>query len=278
MAPPKYADLGKAAKDCLSKDFVIGDAKFEVSTKTSTGVAFKTTTSKNQKDGSVGGVCEAKYKYGPANLEVTEKWNTKGVLLQTVTLDKLADGLKIDNDTTYNTNDGSIGTIIKLDYVQKQIHTTADINPLKKFVNATSVFNHKNVFIGVQAAYDGAKGNVASKTIAASYIAPDFCFTTSTDGEKISSSLHHKVSPRSTAAVSFGWKKGSNDTDFALGGHLNLDKSSFIKAKMTHDGKLTFGYTQAVSPQAKVTVGMAVDSQNLATDAHKLGLSLVITA
>lgn len=278
MAPPKYADLGKAAKDCLSKDFVVGDVKFEVSTKTSTGVAFKTVTTKNQKDGSVGGTCEAKYLYKPFNLEVTEKWNTSGVLLQTLSLAGLADGLKIDNDTSYNTNNEAITSVVKVDYVQKQIRTTADVNLLKKVVNATSVFNHNQVYVGVQAAYDGAKGAVASKTVAASYIAPDFQFTTSTDGEKVSSTLHHRVSPHTTAAVAFGWKKGTNETDFALGAHFNLDPASFLKAKMTHTGQLTFGYTQVVSPNAKVSVGMNVDSKNLATDAHRLGFSLTLTA
>lgn len=40
MSPVPYSDIGKAAKDLLSKDYPIGSSKLELNTISSNGVVF----------------------------------------------------------------------------------------------------------------------------------------------------------------------------------------------------------------------------------------------
>lgn len=71
MAPPVYADLGKASRDVFGKGYHFSTLKLECKTKTSTGVEFVSGGSSNLDSGKVLASLETKYKladYGEAVL------------------------------------------------------------------------------------------------------------------------------------------------------------------------------------------------------------------
>eukprot|EP00122_Pirum_gemmata_P009791 Pgem_evm1s9038 len=98
MAPPKFGDFGKAAKDLLNKEYHHPNGKIEVSTKTKEGVSFKVNVTNAAKADF-----ETKFAYKPFNATITEKWNTSNLLSQTISLnDCMLPGLKLDLDSSYS--------------------------------------------------------------------------------------------------------------------------------------------------------------------------------
>lgn len=277
MAPPKFADLGKAAKDLLSKDYAAGEVKVELSSKAQNGVEFKKIITQPNGKGT-NASAELKYFYAPKNISVTEKWVTANILSQTLSVEKLADGLKVDIDSSYNVEKGNVTTVIKADHTKDKVRTTLDIDALKFVGNASVVVAHEGVLFGVQGAYDTQKGVLTQQNAALAYEAKDFTLTAITDGQKVAASVFHRISPTAQAAVQFNATRGSNETSFVLGGHYALDKDAYIRAKVSQAQEVTVAYTQALRPGVKLTLGMNVDTKTMATDAQKLGLALTINA
>jgi len=277
MAPVKFADLGKGAKDLLTKDYAYGEVKVEVNTRAENGTEFKKIISRPNGKG-VAGSAEIKYAYTPNRISITEKWLTSNILMQTVTLDGLMDGLKVDVDSSYNLQSSNFTTVVKADHIREKVRTNVDVDILKQTGCASVVVAHEGVNLGVQGAYDAQKGVLTQQNLAIAYDARDFTLTAITNGTKVDTFLHHRVSTRAQAAAQFSANPASNATAFTLGGHYALDKDAYIRAKASMNGDAAIAYTQALRPGVKLTLGMNLDTQNLQTDAHKLGLALTINA
>merc|ERR1712013_590747 len=71
MAPQKFADLGKEARDLLSKNFHFGTVKIEAKTKAANGLAFTAEGSHNTGNGDVGGSLEGKMTLKPHGVTIT---------------------------------------------------------------------------------------------------------------------------------------------------------------------------------------------------------------
>ena len=85
MAPPKFGDLGKGAKDLIGKDYHHPLTKVELNSKTSNDVALKAAIDKNNTSNEIKGNFEAKFAYKPLNATITEKFNTSNVISQVIT-------------------------------------------------------------------------------------------------------------------------------------------------------------------------------------------------
>jgi len=117
MAPPKFADLGKEARDLLSKNFHLGTVKIEAKTKSSEGVAFTAEGSHNTGNGDVAGSLEGKVTLAPYGVTLTKKWNTANVVSGTIGVEnKLIDGLKVDLDGSLSPVTGKTSTKVKTDF------------------------------------------------------------------------------------------------------------------------------------------------------------------
>lgn len=57
-------------------------------------------------------------------------------------------------------------------------------------------------------------------------------------------SLFHKLKSGAQVAAQLTGKRGSNETQFVLGGHYALDKDSYLRAKVSHAQEVTASYTQ----------------------------------
>merc|ERR1712117_147302 len=102
MAPQKFADLGKEARDLINKNFHFGAVKLEVNTVSDSGVKFKTEGSHNTDNGDVAATLETKFNVAPYGVAVTKKWHTDNVVSSTIGVEnKLVDGLKVDFDSSY---------------------------------------------------------------------------------------------------------------------------------------------------------------------------------
>jgi len=82
-------------------------------------------------------------------------------------------------------------------------------------------------------------------------------------------------------------KSPSKAVSLEVGTRAYLDNASFVKARINNAGILGLGYTQALRPGVKMSLGLALDTQKISGDgaagaaekstggpAHRVGASL----
>ncbi|KAJ1911872.1 Mitochondrial porin [Tieghemiomyces parasiticus] len=132
MAVPSYSDLGKSAKDLLTKDYPIGHVKLEVKTLTANGVNFTVNGTQDQKSGGILGELKTKYADKVNGLTFTHSWNTKNVLTTEVeVLNQAAKGLKLNVLGSLLPTDGKKNALVTLDYKQPNVSSKSIVDLFK---------------------------------------------------------------------------------------------------------------------------------------------------
>merc|ERR1712168_175088 len=148
MAPPKFADLGKAARDLFSKNFHFGVVNVEANTTAANGVKFTTKGKHTTATGGIGGnvECEMNLPYG---LKYKESWGVDNVVNSTLTCDgQIAPGVKVEGDFSFAPDSGKMGGTVKTAYANcDYLHATADIDCTGQ-VHMSSVFGNIPVLPG----------------------------------------------------------------------------------------------------------------------------------
>ena len=158
--PPKYDDLSKSASDLLSKGYVYGFTKLSVTTKTQSGIQFKSAGQSANDTGKVTGSFETKYEYKDYGLTFTESWKTDNVLGTNVTVeDQLIEGLKVGFDTTFSPSTGKKSAVIEAGYRRDYINVNADVQfdvggPI---IHGAAVLGYEGWLAGYQVGYDTGK-------------------------------------------------------------------------------------------------------------------------
>jgi voltage-dependent anion channel protein 2 len=273
MAPPKFADLGKAVKNLFSDDYNVGEAKVTIKSKASNGVNLKIDGSR-QDSGAVSGSVETKFAHS-SGVAIKEKWNTNNNVATELTLENnnpLAN-TKFIVESTFNPNAGFSGIQLTGEHALESVYVTAALS--KAAATVTDVFGYQNLFLGSFVKYDFAKRNVTDNKISVSYVEKDVIFTSSiTNLATLEGSVYLNPPKGFETVVRFSWNRGSNDTTFEIGAKKTLDSSSFFKAKV--DKGLNFGlsYSQRVGTGVTATLSAMINGKQLVADGHSLGLAL----
>eukprot|EP00121_Abeoforma_whisleri_P009711 Awhi_evm1s8936 len=223
MAPPKFGDLGKAAKDLLNKEYHHPNTKLEISTKTKEGVSFKINVANGGKADF-----ETKFVYKPFGATVTEKWNTSNLLAQTISFnDHFVQGLKVDYDCSYNASSGEFkGKVTKL-FQRPQFTINSVVDVAASAIALNGVFAYEKFVFGGASSYNYSKGSLGKHTAAVGYSTGESTVHAVTDlTDKVSASIHHKVSSDLQAAVNVDVAKGKGGdlgSTFSVGGQYKLD-------------------------------------------------------
>ena len=282
MAPPKFDDLGKEAKDLINKNFHFGTIKVEGKTKAKNGVEFVTDGTHNTDTGSITGGLETKFKYEEYGVTFTEKWNTDNLISTSISIDdKIAKGLKLDFDTTFTPNSGKKTAKVKSAFKHDYIHTTTDVDFdfAGPTVHGSGVFGYKGWLAGYQASYDTANSKLTANNVSLAFSDGDFVIHSGiNDASKYVGSIHHKVNDKVSAAASLSWQSGANATSLTVGGKYTLDGDTFIKAKLDNQLRLGVSYVQSLRPGVQMTMSSLVNAKSLEQGGHKLGLSLNLEA
>lgn len=282
MAPPKYDDLGKEAKDLINKNFHFGVIKLEGKTKAKNGVEFTTEGSHNTDTGTVNGSLETKFKYADYGLTFTEKCNTDNVISTNITIDnKLAKGLKVDFDTTFAPVTGKKSAKVKSAYQHDHIHTTCDVDFdfAGPTIHGSAVFGYNGWHAGYQASYDTANSKLTANNASLTYKEGDFVIHSGIiDAAKYTGSIHHQVNSNLTAAAQIQWTSGTSNTTLTAAGKYAIDDDTFVKAKLDNNLRLGLSYVQKLRPGVQLTMSSLVNAKSLEQGGHKLGLSLNFNA
>lgn len=282
MAPPQYADLGKAAKDLFNKGYNYGTVKLDVKTKTKNEIDFNITGEHNNDVQKSLGTLEAKYKLPSQGLTFVEKWNTDNILKAEVTLeDSLVKGLKIALDSSYSPASGKKSGVLKTSYKHDKfiLNTDVDLDLAGPVVHNSLTIGHLGWLLGLQTSFDTAKSQLTRNNFAVGYAANDFTIHTNVnDGTEVGGSIYQRVNPQTELGVSLSWSSVNNQTRFALASKYQLDKYANVQAKVNNLSQIGLSYSQQLRDGVKLILSALIDGKNINGGGHKLGLGIEIDA
>ncbi|KAJ4878653.1 Mitochondrial outer membrane protein porin 2 [Raphanus sativus] len=270
--PGLFADIGKKAKDLLTRDYNT-DQKFSISTYSASGVALTSTALK--KGGVHAADVTSQYKYKNAVFDV--KVDTDSTILTTVTFTEILPSTKAI--ASFKVPDNSSGKL-EVQYFHDHATVTAAAalkqNPL---IDITATLGTPVISFGAEAGYDTSSKTFTKYNAGISVTKPDACASIilGDKGDSIKASyLHHLDESKRSAAVGEVYRKFStNENTITVGGLYAIDRTTTVKAKLNNNGKLGALLQHEVVPKSLVTVSSEIDTKAL--DKHpRFGLSLVL--
>jgi len=275
MAPSKYDDLGKEAKDLLSKNYHIGIMKFEGKTCAANGTTgFVADLTHNPETDAVDASLETKWKnlLQVQGLSCSEKFSTtSNAILSKFTYDNITN-LVLDAETSFKPSTGEKSAKLKAAHQSEYLHAngTMDLDFAGPTLHASAVFGYKGCLAGYQASYDTANSKLIANNVALGYKCADFTLHAALlDATKFVGSAYHKINGDVAAAAQVNWAFGSDVTAFTFGLKKQIDANTFLKAKVDNSLKLGLSYSQNVTPGIQVTLSGLVNGKESA--GHKLG-------
>lgn len=282
MATIPFTDIGKSVNDLLGKDYPAGAVKLEVKTTTPNGVNFTVTGAKDNKTGVINGELKTKYTDKKNGITFTEAWTTANLLSGEVELaNTLAKGLKLAVNASLLPAVGQKNAKVTAEYKQANFNTRANLDLFKGPTFAgDAVVGHDGFLVGGDVAYNILDGRVTRYNAAAGYAAPDYALAlhAGQSFSVFSGSYYHRVNAAVEAGGKAVWDSKANNqaVSIEVGTKYNLDRDTYVKAKIDNGGRLGLGYTQTLRPGVKVSLAGLFDTARINENAHKIGLSLVL--
>lgn len=278
--PVCYSDIGKSASDLLGKDYPVGTIKLESKTAAPNGVSFILSGHKDLKTGGISGEFKSKYNYPKKGFLFTGTWTTNNSLNAQVELDNnLAKGLKLDLNTNLQLTTGNKNIKGGLIFKQPGFHTKLYADLLEGPVfHGDVVIAHEGFLIGGEAFYNVSDGNVSRYGVSTGYTAPEYNITLKATNSMAAYELlyYHRVHPDIEAGAKARWDtttSSDNSINMEIGTKYFLDRNTFVKAKIDKFGRLGLGYTQALRPGVKISIGGSFETSKLSTNSHRIGVS-----
>uniref|UniRef100_A0A2N9G0A3 Mitochondrial outer membrane protein porin 2 n=1 Tax=Fagus sylvatica TaxID=28930 RepID=A0A2N9G0A3_FAGSY len=270
--PGLFTDIGKKAKDLLTKDYN-SDQKFTVSTYSHAGVALTSTAVK--KGGFSTGDVAAQYKYRNAVFDV--KVDTESNISTTLTFTEILPSTKAI--ASFKVPDYNSGKLEVQYFHDHATFTTAVALNQSPAIDVSTTIGTPSIAFGAEAGYDTTSGNFTKYTAGISVTKPDSSASIilADKGDSIRASyVHHLDQFKKSAAVGEITRKFStNENTFTVGGSYAIDHLTVVKAKLNNNGKLGALLQHEVIPKSVLTVSGEVDTKALEKN-PKFGLAIVL--
>jgi hypothetical protein len=135
---------------------------------------------------------------------------------------------------------------------------------------------------GSDASYDVRGAKLSKWGYAAGYVDSDYALTARgvTNCSGLELSYYQKLNSDTEVAIksSSTFKSWFANATIEAGAKYTLDSAAFVKVKANSLGVLGLGYTQALRPGFKLSVGGLFDTGRLQENVHKIGISMNIEA
>jgi len=269
MAPPKFKDLNKSAKDVLTKDYKVDGTSVEINSTADDGTSFKGTAVRKQE--RINGDLEIGHKIAPG-IKLTETWNSSGDLNNKLEYTSIKN-LKVTGELLLKTTDMSNNTSLSAAYTTPALNFNAKLTSAAVTVDAT-VAPHGGVNVGASSGYNISNGKVAMPALMASITKSDWslvgCLNLS-KGTLVTADAHHKINSGLQMAYNVKCNVDKSSFVMAAGIQYNVTKNTFYKARVDNLGVLGVTYSQNLSDKVKFT--MSAEGKSF-TD-NKVGAAFV---
>ncbi|KAI8991405.1 eukaryotic porin/Tom40 [Mycotypha africana] len=273
-----YNDIGKSARNLLLRDFPIGGVKLDVKTTAPNGVAFRINGQRDNRTGIIIGDLETKYMDRKTGFAITESWTTSNQINGKIELNNnLAKGLKIEFLTSLIPNAKEKAAKLNVTYRQASVLTAINYDVFKNVMSVNSTSNRGGFVVGAEAAYNVRDAKIHRYNAAVGYSTNEYAIAinSANNMSQFAVSYYHRVNGDLEASGKAVWSKTTmNGVALEVGARMRLDKTSFIKGKVTNSGIVGASYTQQVRPGVKINFGAAIDTNRLNENGHKVGMAL----
>ncbi|KAL9229834.1 hypothetical protein vseg_005260 [Gypsophila vaccaria] len=270
--PGLFSDIGKRAKDLLTRDYV-SDQKFSISSFSHTGVAFTSTAVK--KGGLSTGDVAALYKY--KNTVVDVKVDTESNISTTFTITDIIPSTK--TIASLKVPDYSSGKLEVQYFHNHATFTTALALNKSPIVDFTATLGTPTIAFGVEAGYDTTSGTFTKYTAGVGFSKPEASASIilGDKGDSMKASyLHHLDQQKKSAAVAeISRRFSTNDNTFTVGGSYTIDNMTVVKAKLNNHGKLAAVLQHEIVPKSVLTIASEFDT-NALEKTPRFGLALAL--
>ncbi|XP_073280456.1 mitochondrial outer membrane protein porin 2-like [Primulina huaijiensis] len=270
--PGIFSEIGKKAKDLLTKDY-LSDHKLSVSTCTESGVAL--TTSTVNRGGYSSGDVAAQYNY--KNIFADIRVDTESNIAATLTFSDIVPSSRTIATLKYpNYESGKL----EIQYFHPHASLTAAVGmnqtpPIDVSLNLGTPM----VALGAEAGYDAASGKLIKYTAGISLTKLDSCASIllSDKGDTIKASYVHYIDQlkKSAAVGEIARKFSTNENTFAVGGSYAIDSLTLVKMKFNNHGIVGTVLQHEFIRKSLVTVSSEFDTKSL-DKTPRFGLSLAL--
>lgn len=270
MGPSSYADIGKRARDLLTKDYNF-DHKFTLSVPSSAGVGLTATGVK--KDQIFIGDISTQYRSGNTTVDV--KVDTYSNVATKVTVEEALPGIK--TALSFNIPDNKSG---KLDVHYRNYHAAVNssigLNPTP-VLDLNAAIGNKDISLGGEGSFDTASASFTKYNAGISLNKPDFsaALILMDKGQTLKASYFHTVNPSTAVAAEMTHRFSSYENSFMIGSAHIVDPITSVKTRFSDNGKVGMLYQKEWRPKSLVTFSAEYDTK--ATNAaSKFGLALAL--
>ncbi|KAM3394697.1 mitochondrial outer membrane protein porin 2 [Capsicum galapagoense] len=272
MGPGLFSDIGKKAKDLLTKDY-ISDQKLSISTYSDTGVALTSTAVK--KGGLSTGDVGAQYKYKNTLIEV--KVDTGSNISTTLTLTDIVPSTKTIAFLKFP--DYSSGKLETQYFHHHATFTAAVALKQSPAIDLSMTLGTPTFALGAEASYETETSKLTKYTAGISVTKPDSCaaIILGDKGDTIKASyIHHLDSLKRTAATGEITRRFStNENTFTVGGSCAVDNLTIVKLKLNNHGNLGAVLQHEVIPKSLLTISSEFDTKAL-DKSPRFGVALAL--
>jgi voltage-dependent anion channel protein 2 len=270
----QYNKINKKTKDLLTKEFNTSK-KVEVVTTTENNVKFTTTLQDN-----VSADLEVEWQDKTHGLVLKGKADNKSTLkLEASVENNAVEGLKatIETSNSADTAPDSIKTTVE--FANKSVATSAGIDFVSRTACASAVLGYQGFAIGGQAELalentDGPKS--LNGTAAYSTAEYTLALSLTEKAKQLGISYLHNLRGVD-ATVAAEYTVSSEKNSFVVGGKYNLDKSSYVKARVNTEGLLSLVYSQSLRKNVNLTLSTDINTSNKPSEGQKVGLVLAFS-
>lgn len=273
IGPGLFLDIGKKAKDLLTRDY-ISDQKFSVSTSSETGVILTSTAVK--KGGLSTGDVAALYKYKNTLIDV--KFDTESNIVTKLTITDIVPSTK--TIVSFKVPDYNSGKLEVQYFHHHATFTTAvALNQQTPAIDVSATIGTPTFALGAEAGYETSSGKLTKYTAGISVAKPDASasIVLGDKGDTIRASyVHHLDLLKKSAAVGeISRRFSTNENTFTVGGQYAIDNLTVVKAKLNNHGKLGALLHHEIIPKSLLTLASEFDTKAL-DKTPKFGLSLAL--
>lgn len=270
--PGLFTDIGKKAKDLLTKDYT-QDQKISITTQTESGLAF--TSSGIKKGDTI--ICDVVTQFRDRNVTTDFKVDTNSNISTTVAVDDLAPGLK--TIFSFTIPDKSSGKV-ELQYHHDHAGISSAVSLMAvPVVEVNGAFGSPEFALGGEFAFDTGSGAFTKYNAGIGITKPDFSAAVLLldKGDTLKASYLHSISlvTKTSVAAEISHKFSTNENTFTVGSAYALDPLTTVKTRLNNQGKFAALLQHEWRPKSTVTISTELDTKVLDRQA-KVGLALAL--
>lgn len=269
-SPASFSDIGKRAKDLLTKDYNF-DHKYTLSLQGSSGLGLTATGLK--RDQIFVGDINTLYKSGKTTVDVKvdtySNVSTKVILSDILPSTKAAFSFKIPDHKS-----GKLD--VQYIHPHAAIDSSIGLNPTP-LLELSAAIGSKDLSLGAEVGFDTASANFTKYNAGIGMNRPDYSASVllTDKGQVLKASYVHLVNPvnGTTVGAEMSHRLNTNENSFAIGSSYALDQLTVVKTRFSDNGKVAMLCQREWRPKSLVSLSAEYDSK-ASNAAPKLGLAL----